>query len=226
MRPNNIIIVVEGTDGSGKSFIINTITPTLEKQLSSSILYFHLRPHWLPDIAYLFGNKERSRKKTFVVSDPHSKKPSGVFGSLLRWMYYLLDYTIGYVFNIWIPSMRKSRVIVFDRYYYDYYIDPKRSRISLPKSILKFGDLFVPSPELILCLGGDPVIIYNRKPETTLEEVKRQTVALKSFCQERDNAVWIDTTIEPKETIANVMDAIHNVITNRNIYSCNNDKTS
>ena len=40
----------------------------------------------------------------------------------------------------------------------------------------------IPKPDIILCLGGDPEKIYNRKPETSLEEVTRQTSALKDFC--------------------------------------------
>ena len=35
---------------------------------------------------------------------------------------------------------------------------------------------------MILCLGADPKIIHERKPELTLPEVKRQIKELKSFC--------------------------------------------
>ena len=33
-----------------------------------------------------------------------------------------------------------------------------------------------------------------RKPETSLEEVSRQVMVLKKFCENNRRAVWIDTT--------------------------------
>ena len=109
----------------------------------------------------------------------------------------------------------KTHLWLFDRYYYDYYIDQRRARLHLPNWIIKLYGIFVPSPDLTLCLGGDPEIIYARKPETSLEEVKRQTTILHKFCNKHKNAVWIDTTMKPEDSIKAAMAAIVSMISTR-----------
>ena len=201
------VISVQGTDGSGKSTIINAITPWLDESFHHGVVYNHLRPNVFPELGVLLGKRKKTNKPV-VVTDPHAQKPSGFVGSLIRWGYYMLDYTIGYMKAITPFIYTKSRVFIFDRYYYDYYIDPFRSRTSLPRWILRFGEIFVPTPDLILCLGGNPSKIYERKPEISLEEVKRQTKALHKFCTRKKNAIWINTTLTLEESILTAKKAI------------------
>ena len=66
--------------------------------------------------------------------------------------------------------------------------------------IIKFFDIFVPSPDVIICLGGNPEKIFERKPETSLEDVKNQTAALHDFCNSHKKAFWVDTTEYDLET--------------------------
>jgi len=202
-----LVIAVEGTDGSGKSFIINAITPKIEK-LGYEVIYNHLRPNAIPDLGVLLGKKKAKKKgEVIVVSDPHKGKQSGLLGSLFRWGYYMIDYTFGYMKNVWL--YKNGKVFIFDRYYYEYYFDQKRSRTNLPLWIVRIGECLIPSPDVILCLGGDPEKIYARKPETSLEEVQRQTDVLKAFCENHLNAVWIETTVEPTKSIDSAMNAIN-----------------
>lgn len=208
------VLVVEGTDGSGKSTIINHITPILNECFHDSIIYRHLRPHAIPDIGVLLGKKKAVKEGT-VCPDPHSKKSSGLLGSILRWLYYMIDYTIGYLKVVWPQIHTKSKVFIFDRYYYDYYIDQRRSRTNLPHWVLRLGESFVPKPDLILCLGGDPQKIYARKPETSLEEVERQTKTLLKFCNNRKAAKWIDTTLPLEDSCVASMNAIYETMSNR-----------
>lgn len=208
-RVPGYVIVVEGTDGSGKSFIIDSISPILNEAFHKGVVYNHLRPNAIPDIAVLMGKRKKAEKdEVTVVSDPHAGKQSGFAGSLVRWAYYMTDYTFGYLKTVWPAIHTKSKVFIFDRYYYEYYFDQKRSHTNLPQWILRVGEWFLPRPDIILCLGGDPQKIYERKPETSLEEVTRQTQVLKDFCAKRDNAVWVDTTIAPKDSVRCAMEAI------------------
>lgn len=208
------VLIVEGTDGSGKSTIINTIIPWLEEGFHKTVIYNHLRPKLLPDIAELFG-KRQPKENVEVVSNPHMQKPPVFVGSLVRWMYYLHDYTWGYLVKVWPKIRTRSFVFVFDRYYYDYYIDQRRSLIKLPKWIIRIGEIFVQKPDIILCLGGDPEKIYARKPETSLEEVTRQTEELRNFAAKRENAVWIDTTKPIEESVADAKSAILKMMSTR-----------
>lgn len=214
MTPPGYVIAILGTDGSGKSTIINNITPILNEGFHNGVIYNHLRPNVIPDLGVVMGKKEKT-KEVKTVSNPHSEKQSGFVGSLVRWGYYMIDYTFGYLKAVYPVIHTKSKVFIFDRYYYDYYIDQKRSKTNLPNWVLKFGEFFVPKPDIILCLGGDPEKIYNRKPETSLEEVTRQTNALKEFCSNHKNAVWIDTCTDIQTSTDETMNAICDMMAKR-----------
>lgn len=208
------VIVVEGTDGSGKSTIINHITPILNECFHKYVFYNHLRPKLIPDLGVVMGKKPADEAE-HVNSDPHGQSQSGFLGSLIRWGYYMIDYTFGYLNKVWIQIHSKSKVFIFDRYYYDYYIDQKRSRTNLPNWIIRFGEMLIAKPDLILCLGGDPEKIYARKPETSLKEVERQTNVLKHFCETHQNAVWIDTTTTIEQSCEEAMNAIVTMMSKR-----------
>ena len=213
-RPGYVISVM-GTDGSGKSTVIDAITPWLDEAFHHGVIYRHLRPTVIPDLGVLLGKRKSEPGR--VVTKPHAHKPSGLLGSLVKWGYYLIDYTFGYLRLVWPQVSFKTKLFIFDRYYYDYYIDQKRMGISLPKWLIRIGELFVPTPDLIICLGGNPQKIYERKPETSLEEVTRQVDALKSFCSKRKNVAWIDTTTSIEETISSTKDAILKKMSSRYI---------
>ena len=87
-------------------------------------------------------------------------------------------------------------------------IDPRRCAVRLPRGWARFWSWFIPKPDLILCLGGDPEKIYARKPETSLEEVRRQVGELKKFCDGNKRAVWIDTTVSVEESSYQTLKAI------------------
>ncbi len=201
------VIAVEGTDGAGKSTIINKITPILNEGFHNSIIYMHLRPHVLPDLGVFLGKRKASDANT-ICETPHEGKESCYVVSVCRWLYYFIDYTFGYLKCVWLKIHIRSYIFIFDRYYYDYYIDPKRLRVKLPKWVIKIGDFFVPSPDLILCLGGNPNEIYKRKPETSIGEVRRQNERLKHFSESKRNTIWIDTTCEESKAINAAMKAI------------------
>lgn len=202
-----------GTDGSGKSFVIDHVSPILNGGFHNGIIYNHMRPNYLPSLAVATGKKKTEDHS--VCTDPHASKPAGFVGSIIRLSYYWLDYTWGYFRKVFPDKSVKTHVWLFDRYYYDYYVDQRRARLNLPSWIVKFYGLFVPSPDLTICLGGDPEKIYARKPETSLEEVTRQTNVLKEFARTHKNTVWIDTTVTPEETIKATMDAIVNMMSKR-----------
>lgn len=212
IRQPGFTIAFLGTDGSGKSTIIENIKPPLIDGFHNAIYYEHMRPNKLPSIARLLGSKEEFNSP---VTNPHGSKTSGFLGSLFRWSYYMLDYTFGFYLKIWPKKAIRSCVWIFDRYYYDYLIDPKRARIKLPQWIIKFGQLLIPEPDLIICLGTDAQVIHERKPELTLEEVERQVCALKKFCESHKRAVWIDTGKDIDTSTSDAIEAIINMMAKR-----------
>ena len=204
--PEGRMIAVMGTDGSGKTTLLDAISPVLKNMTHGKLVIHHLKPDLFPPLGRLRGVKH---EEGHVCATPHASRPSGFAGSLARLSYLMCDYILGYWFKVRI-RLSKTPITywIFDRYAYDLLIDSRRFRIKLPQWMVKSFLFFAPRPDLILCLGGDPEKIYARKPETSLEEVKRQVVAIKKFCDGNKRAVWIDTTKSINESADAVLTAI------------------
>lgn len=93
IHPIGYTIAFMGTDGAGKTTVINAVTPILNEAFHKGVHYEHMRPNCLPALAVLFGKKNKAEVPQ-VCTDPHGGKQSGMVGSLLRLSYYLLDYTL------------------------------------------------------------------------------------------------------------------------------------
>ena len=199
-----VAVAVLGTDGAGKTTVIAAIKPTVEQALHSRIEYEHLRPNWIPRLGRVAGKSEPIEK----IDNPHAQKPSGFLGSVARLIYYAVDYYVGYWRKVHLRLAKGPCLVLFDRYYYDFIMDPKRMRIALPQWLIKLTMMVAPQPQLILCLGAEPEVIYARKPETSLEEVTRQVETLKKMCKDNDRAVWIDTGICVKKSCDTALRAI------------------
>ena len=197
-------MAVLGTDGSGKSTLIEKMTPVLYQMMHHPVEYRHLRPGLLPSLARLLGKPTREGP----VTDPHSGTPSGYLMSLVRFFYYYIDYTLGYFLKIFQWLVKRPTLVICDRYYYEYMIDPRRCAVKLLPGLACFFSWFIPKPDLILCLGGNPEKIYARKPETSIAEVSRQVAALRDFCDGNNRAVWIDTTTSLEDSYDAAMEAI------------------
>ncbi len=195
-RPGAVIAVL-GTDGSGKSTLINAIQRPLRDALRSEVRREHLRPNVLPSIARLLGRPVENGPAT----NPHGSRPSGPLGSLMRLAYYTLDYVFGYWLKVYPALVRWPCLYVFDRYFYDYGLDPRRARIALRQWVPRLFSLVVPRPDLVVCLGGEPEVIHRRKPELPLAEVERQVARLRRFHERARRAVWIDAT-QPIDAMA------------------------
>ena len=70
--------------------------------------------------------------------------------------------------------MHYDRFSVFDRYSYDFIVDPLRTKLGLPKWVRRFFVRLTPQPKIVFVLQAAPDVIYERKQELTREEIERQ----------------------------------------------------
>lgn len=160
-----------GPDGAGKTTVINLLIERLSPVFAKAHRYYHFRPGLFRDmgeVAYTAGIKKAVDRK---YNNPHRGGETGKLNSLFRLFYYATDYILGYLLRVK-PTIRITRLAIFDRYYTDIICDSKRSRIFLNyKFLYWFGRLFIPSLDYNILLTADVDTIFVRKKELSREEI-------------------------------------------------------
>jgi thymidylate kinase len=205
LRPSGVVIAVLGVDGVGKSTVINTIAPVLKEAAHGAFSVQHLRPGLLPPLADLKGKRTG---QVGPVLAPHGSTPSGPMGSIIRLFYLALDYVLGYWFLLR-PKLAKSpAVLLFDRYFYDIMLDPRRFRIGFAGRKLAWFLRLLPKPDIVLCLHASPEVIAFRKQELPLDEISRQVEALRELAHIEPRAILVSTEGRVEEVRDRVLKAL------------------
>ena len=164
-------------DGTGKTTFLDALIKELNyyyvnDETDERCHVYHFRPTILPNLGAV-GEKAGIMEQDTNWSDPHRNKPANPISSLVRIAYYTLDYILG-----WQKCVRNDvhydRFSVFDRYSYDFIVDPLRTKLGLPTWVRKFFVRLTPQPKVVFVLDADPETIYSRKQELTKEEIARQ----------------------------------------------------
>jgi thymidylate kinase len=188
-------VAILGPDGSGKSTLIEQLQLDLLGAFRRTAV-FHLMPG-------LFRRGQTSGP----VTDPHGKPPRSLPASLLKLAYYWLDYTLGYWLRIR-PALVRSTLVLFDRYYDDLLVDPKRYRYGAPMGIARWLRRLIPRPDLWLILDVPEDEILRRKQEVPLEEMRRQREGYRSLAAELQNAVYLNGSQPPEMVAAQAREAV------------------
>lgn len=164
-------------DGTGKTTFLDRLLKELNFYYVNEVddqrfHVYHFRPSLLPNLGAV-GEKAGVMKQDTDFTNPHRSKPANPLSSLIRIAYYAFDYIVG-----WQKCVRNDvhydRYTIFDRYSYDFLVDPLRTKLNLPRSVRNFFVALTPQPDIVFYLDADPNIIYIRKQELSLDEIKRQ----------------------------------------------------
>lgn len=184
---------VEAPDGTGKTTFIDNLVLKLRKYYVSDEGRFcihHFRPSILPNLGAA-GESVGIMKQDKDFTNPHRAKQTGFLSSLIRMIYYWLDYVIGIPIIIR-KEVQYEKYTIFDRYIYDFLVDPKRSRIALPLFVRKLFTRLVIQPQIVFVLQADADVIYKRKQELTKGEITRQLSEFKKLESLGNKAVFIN----------------------------------
>jgi thymidylate kinase len=199
-------IAVLGADGTGKTTFIDGLTKAIAfynvSDDSKSHVYHH-RPTLLPNLGAV-GEKAGVMEEDKDFTNPHRAKPASFLSSFVRMTYYWLDYAIGAPLMLR-KDVQFDRYTIYDRYIYDFLIDPGRSRINLPYWLRKMFTNLVIQPRIVFILLTDAETIYNRKQELTIPEINRQLREFKKLSKSSDRFVILDASQSPEQIIQQAM---------------------
>ena len=200
--PTGLSVAVLGPDGAGKS----TLIQGLQREMAGAFRRTATL-HLMPGLLRKGGDGK-------PVTDPHGHPPRSWLTSLLKLGYYWLDYTLGYRLKIR-PALVRSALVLFDRYYDDLLLDPKRYRYGGPMAAARGLRRFIPRPDLFLVLDVPVETLLARKQEVPKEEAERQVKAYRAFARSTPNAFLLDGAASPEEVLRQARDVLLDYLTQR-----------
>ena len=168
-----ITITFSGVDGAGKSTMINEVNEILKSKFRHRTIVLRHRPSLLPILSSMHHGKKAAEKKTRERL-PRQGTNTSVLSSFFRFMYYYNDYLFGQFF-VYFKYTLRGYTVLYDRYYFDFIIDSKRSNIVLSRKFMKWGYTFIFKPELNVFLYADPEVIQARKQELNANDISQLT---------------------------------------------------
>ncbi len=163
------IITFSGVDGAGKTTILREFTKILVKKYNREVIEVRHRPSRLPILSAIKYGKKEAEKKTMEVL-PRTGANSSKLSSYLRFFYYLTDYIIGQ-WVLYFKYTIHGKIIIYDRYYFDFINDARRTNINLESKFIKFFYRFVFKPDINIFLYASPEIILSRKQEMDKDSI-------------------------------------------------------
>jgi thymidylate kinase len=185
-----------GLDGAGKTTVArNLCSPIHVAGEFAGVRYFHWRPkvrrvtEWpLPDY------RETPRKP------PLPRTPLNTALSLARITRNVLLVRLAWIVQVR-PLVRQGYLVIVDRYYYNYHLDPDSVRCSAPPGWVRFMTRLFPAPDLVIKLGATKEVLLARKGELTSGEVEAQCARLTALPAGPAQVVTVDSA-QPPEAVA------------------------
>lgn len=199
---------VEAPDGTGKTTFIDGLNVKLAEMFVTDIEkmhVYHFRPTVLPNLGAV-GEKATAGKikQDTDFTNPHRNPPANPISSFVRMTYYWFDYLIGGIICLR-KDVQFDKFSIFDRYIYDFIVDPKRSRINLPLWLRKLYTRLVAQPHFVFVLLCEAQTIYRRKQELTLEEINRQLKVFNGLAESGKRFVKLDAAQTPDAIVKDAL---------------------
>lgn len=163
-------ITFSGVDGAGKTTVINSITKELNSKYRKETVLLRHRPGILPILSTITHGSSEKAEKAASIRLPRQGKNKSTIGSILRFAYYFTDYVIGQAY-VFFKYRIKGKIVVYDRYYFDFINDSKRSNIKLNRGLIKALYKFIHKPAYNFYLYNEASVILQRKKELSAQDI-------------------------------------------------------
>ncbi len=177
-----IVVTFSGVDGAGKSTLLESVRDSLQIKYRQRVKVLRHRPSLLPILSSIRYGKRSAEMRT-INQLPRQGSNTNKLSSLIRFLYYYLDYLFGQYY-IYFKYTLRGYTVLYDRYYFDFIIDSKRSNIVLPKSFLRLFYYFLFKPNVNVFLYAAPEIILSRKRELSSIDIQNLTAEYKELFED------------------------------------------
>lgn len=188
-------IAISGLDGSGKTTTINNFSELLNKlNIKHRTVHFYYVYIPLKILSFLKINKredEGDKYKNSINNEIESLKK----GKSKRWMWFVITDALIQYYYVKIISFNK--VVIFDRFFYDYLISFDFLNVKYSKKLLL---KIFPKVDKYFLQIADYEILRKRKPEHTIEFFKQCYGKYNNLAKEQ-NMIILDSTKNNEEKI-------------------------
>jgi thymidylate kinase len=203
-RKNNMPwVAVLGADGSGKSTVIDGLIAHLASQ-KIDVVYQHWRP--------VLGGKDESDNGPVV--DPHAQTPRGIVASMLKVAVLLAIWRLSFWGDLG-KQRREGKLILFDRFYADLLNDPIRYRYGGSRIFASILFKCMPKPDLVILLDAEAEVLYARKPEVEMGELKKIVSRYRQYIKNEKRGLLINADQDVHQVIADAIKAVEQVLHTR-----------
>lgn len=178
-KEKGITVTFTGVDGAGKSTILENVKNQLEGKYRQRVKVLRHRPSLFPILSSVKYGKSGAEKKA-ATTLPRQGTNNNTLSSLFRFCYYFADYLIGRPY-IYFKYNVRGITVLYDRYYFDFIVDGRRSNINLKPGIVKKGYFLVSKPEVNVFLYAAPGEILKRKQELNEADIRTMTSDYRSL---------------------------------------------
>lgn len=174
-RREGALVVFVGPDGSGKSSVIANVNEMMKAVYPERRIY-HMSFALFPTLRTGLGLTRVDRKNE---GSKKTKRKRSLIGYAASWavvVYHTLEFMLGHF--IVCRAIRRGELILFDRYYYDFFVQPAYRDLVWP--FRKFLLSLVPKPDVAIYLRAKPDTVFSRKQELSVDEIGKQDII---FCE-------------------------------------------
>ncbi len=204
-KDNGFFLALIGPDGSGKSTVAEDLGEHLKPLFRKRVCYhghFGLLPELKVYRNFLFKmikEKPPDQSKTGTY-EANNAPPHGLLRTLIYVFYYSLDYFLGH--RIIRRFQAIGDLVVFDRYFYDWFIQEYYGRA--PRWLLSILKCILPRPDLVVYLSNLPGEVHRRKPELTVGQIELQSQECRKIIKNMAYGMTVSTE-QPPDKVAHII---------------------
>ena len=202
-RKRGLFVVLVGLDGSGKTTVARKLCCLAGAQKRfKKVRYFHWLPRLGQSLAFPLPDLNPTPRKPKLA--PHACRS---LLSIARLFKNIVLTNIAYWLRIR-RLLRRNSLILSDRYYYNYYLDPASVKYAGPSRVLYWAQRFFPPPDLVVVLKTPPEVLRSRKQELSEHEILQQSEILHRLQFRARTTLEVDASLPALDVARNIMDKV------------------